>query len=285
MDPYNEHDRKVLSPVDVPKTPDDEERVAPPEAVEEESGIERDPTTEEETGDETTLIDHLSELRGQLMKSALVFLTFLILVFSTIHWWFPFITKGEELVILGPLEVIKFYSTISFALALGLSLPWVIHFLWQFVAPGLEEKEASFLKLYAPVMGLLFIGGLAFGFYVVHPLSYHFLLKLGAINFDLMITAEQYVTFLLFTTLPLGFLFELPVAVLFLASIGLITSDNLTQARKWAYVTIAVVSAVITPPDFISQLIVLIPMAILYEASVAIVKRMERAEQRKEATE
>lgn len=134
-------------------------------------------------------------------------------------------------------------------------------------------------------MGLLFIGGLAFGFYVVHPLSYHFLLKLGAINFDLMITAEQYVTFLLFTTLPLGFLFELPVAVLFLASIGLITSDNLTQARKWAYVTIAVVSAVITPPDFISQLIVLIPMAILYEASVAIVKRMERAEQRKEATE
>lgn len=58
MDPYNEHDRKVLSPVDVPKTPDDEERVAPPEAVEEESGIERDPTTEEETGDETTLIDH-----------------------------------------------------------------------------------------------------------------------------------------------------------------------------------------------------------------------------------
>src|SRR5699024_4940541 len=119
-------------------------------------------------------------LRGQLMKSALVFLTFLILVFSTIHWWFPFITKGEELVILGPLEVIKFYSTISFALALGLSLPWVIHFLWQFVAPGLEEKEANFLKLYAPVMGLLFIGGLAFGFYVVHPLSYHFLLKLGA---------------------------------------------------------------------------------------------------------
>ena len=82
--------------------------------------------------------------------------------------------------------------------------------------------------------------------------------------------------FFLMTTVPLGLLFELPIVAMFLATIGLLTADSMKKVRKWSYLSLAVISALITPPDFISQLIVLIPMILLYEASIYIVMYAER---------
>lgn len=233
---------------------------------------------------EPNLVDHLTELRSQLMKSAVVFIVFFILVFSTINIWFPYVTKGHQLIILSPLEVVSFYMTISLSIAFGLSIPFVCYFLWKFVKPGLNEKESRFLSLYSPVMLVLFVIGIAFGYFIVNPLSYNFLTSLGAINFDVMISAHEYVRFLLFTTLPIGLMFELPMVAMFLASIGLLTVDTLRKVRKWSYVSLAIISALITPPDFISQLIVLIPMIVLYEVSIRLVARIEKREQLKEST-
>lgn len=226
--------------------------------------------------DEPSLVDHLSDLRKQLIKSAVVFIFFLIAVFSTINIWFPFVTRGHELIVLGPLEVVKFYMSVSTVLAFCLSLPFLCHFLWAFVKPGLNERESRFLGLYSPVMMVLFIVGVAFGYFIVNPLSYHFLISLGAMNFNVMISAQEYMSFLLMTTVPLGLLFELPIAALFLSTIGLLTADSMKKVRKWSYISLAVISALITPPDFLSQLIVLIPMALLYEASIYIVLSAER---------
>jgi len=144
------------------------------------------------------------------------------------------------------------------------------------VKPGLNERESQFLSLYSPVMLLLFLGGIAFGYFIVNPLSYNFLVALGAMNFTVMVSAQEYASFLLMTTVPLGLLFELPIVALFLATIGLLTSDSMKKVRKWSYLSLAVISALITPPDFISQLIVLIPMMLLYEASIYIVRSTER---------
>ena len=223
-----------------------------------------------------SLVDHLTDLRKQLVKSAAVFLFFLIAVFSSINLWFPYITRGHELIILGPLEVVKFYMSISTALAFGLSIPFLCHFLWQFVKPGLNERESRFLSLYSPVMLLLFLVGVSFGYFIVNPLSYKFLVSLGAVNFNVMVSAQEYISFLLMTTMPIGILFELPIVALFLAAIGLLTAESMKKVRKWSYLAIAIVSALITPPDFVSQLIVLIPMALLYEASIYIVLYTER---------
>lgn len=223
-----------------------------------------------------TLVEHLTELRRQLIKSAIVFVLFFIAMFSTINFWFPFITRGHELIVLSPMDVVTFYVSISAALAFGLALPFLCHFLWQFVKPGLHEKESHFLSLYSPVMFLLFIGGLSFGYFVVNPLSYQFLVSLGELNFTVMVSAKEYVSFLLLTTMPIGLLFELPIIAMFLSATGLLTSDTMKNFRKWSYVTLAVVSALITPPDFLSQLIVLIPMIILYEASIFIVLYTEK---------
>ncbi|MCJ1909564.1 twin-arginine translocase subunit TatC [Planococcus ruber] len=276
MDPYGE--RKLISPLHKkavqPEIPAEKIPEAPAAEI-----TAAEPPTEPPKGPSEepveTLVDHLGELRKQLIKSAFVFLFFLLLVFSTLNFWFPYVVRGHDLVILGPLEIIKFYTSISVTLALGLSLPFLSHFLWQFVKPGLKEEESKFLGLYSPVMLLLFILGVAFGYFILNPLSYQFLVGLGAANFAVMISANEYVHFLIMTTVPLGLLFELPIVALFLSSIGILTSTSMKNVRRWSYLVLAIVSALITPPDFISQLLVLIPMAILYEASIYLVKKME----------
>ncbi|ARF14049.1 twin-arginine translocase subunit TatC [Sporosarcina ureae] len=294
MDPYSDQNRKNSNPLD--KKAKDEEAALPDHSAETSSTeqqavpekLKPEPQPEEprmpppeEPKDEKAdadpaLIEHLTDLRKQLIKSVVVFFIFFIAVFSTINLWFPYVTRGYTLIVLSPLEVISFYTTISAAMAFGLSVPFVCHFLWQFVKPGLTQKEGRFLSLYSPAILLLFVGGLAFGYYVVNPLSYNFLVKLGKMNFDVMITAKEYARFLLMTTMPIGLLFELPIVALFLSAIGILTSETMKKVRKWSYVTLGVVSALITPPDFLSQLIILIPMIALYEASIFIVMKTEK---------
>ncbi|MGG3448489.1 twin-arginine translocase subunit TatC [Domibacillus aminovorans] len=268
MDPYGDHNRKILSPLDKVSM----EEVAVSQV--QESAVTDRPNELSELG--TSLVEHLTDLRKQLIKSTVVFLFFFIIVFSSINFWFPYVTRGHELIILGPLEVIKFYMSISLALSLGLSLPFVSHFLWQFVKPGLNEKESRFIGFYSPAMLLLFIAGVAFGYFVVNPLSYQFLISMGSLNFNVMVSAQEYIRFLLMSTVPLGLLFEMPIVALFLAAIGILTAETMRKVRKWSYLIIAVLSAVITPPDFISQLLVMFPMILLYEISIYIVTFIER---------
>ncbi|WOV85031.1 twin-arginine translocase subunit TatC [Sporosarcina jeotgali] len=286
MDPYGDHNRKILSPLDKidkmkPEAPTETKPTAvdaevpqTPEIPKQEEPQSELPDVQE--GENPSLVEHLSELRKQLIKSLAVFLLFFIAAFSTINVWFPYITRGYKLIILSPMEVISFYTTISAALAFGLSVPFLCHFLWQFVKPGLNEKESRFLSLYSPAILLLFVTGLVFGYYVVNPLSYNFLVNLGKMNFDVMVSAQEYARFLLLTTMPIGLLFELPVVALFLSAIGILTSGSMKKVRKWSYVVLGVISALITPPDFFSQLIILIPMIGLYEASIFLVMRTEK---------
>lgn len=277
MDPYGES--KLISPLTKKKVPleklSGKQTATAQHHIEESSGKAPVPEPPQQDDHVETLIDHLGDLRKQLIKSLLVFGMFLIIVFSTLNLWFPYVVKGHDLVILGPLEVIKFYTSISLTLALGLSLPFLCHFLWQFVKPGLKEEESQFIGLYSPVMLMLFVLGVAFGYFIVNPLSYRFLVSLGAANFAVMISASEYIHFLIMTTIPLGLLFEMPIVALFLSSIGILTSVSMKKVRKWSYLVLAIVSALITPPDFISQLLVLIPMAVLYEGSIYIVRKME----------
>lgn len=225
MDPYQEH-RNVRSPLDKKPVNTEDEKQSTVKNQERDEVVK---TTEPQP----SLVDHLNDLRKQLIKSIATFLSFFLFIFVTINKWFPLITRGHELVVLGPMEVVTFYMSISAALAFGLSLPFLCHFLWQFVKPGLNEKESQFLGLYSPVMLLLFAGGIAFGYFVVNPLSYHFLVSLGAVNFTVMVSAQEYAKFLLMTTLPIGLLFELPIVAMFLSAIGLLTSASLKKVRKW----------------------------------------------------
>ncbi|WP_342542846.1 twin-arginine translocase subunit TatC [Paenisporosarcina sp. FSL H8-0542] len=263
MDPYEHHDKKILSPLDKKLV---EEVGATTEMVDEDA-IE---------SDEGTLVDHLTDLRKQIIKSVSVFLFFFIVVLSTINLWFPLVTRGNELIVLGPLEVVKFYMSISSALSLGFSLPFIFHFIGQFVKPGLNHTESRFIGIYSPLMLVLFVVGISFGYFVVNPLSYQFLINIGEVNFEVMVSASEYIHFLLMTTVPLGLLFELPIIAMFLSAIGVLTSVNMRKVRKWSYVILAIISTTVTPPDFISDFMVLIPMILLYEISIVLVAKLER---------
>jgi sec-independent protein translocase protein TatC len=259
MDPYEFQNKKIISPLDKPVVVEVKDAII--EVIEPKEG--------------GSLVDHLTDLRKQIIKSVAVFLIFFIGVFSTLNMWFPYVTRGNDLIVLGPLEVVKFYMSISSTIALGLSLPFLFHFIWQFVKPGLNTKESRFIGLYSPLMLILFVLGIAFGYYVVNPLSYQFLINIGEVNFDVMVSAGEYIHFLIMTTVPLGLLFELPIIAMFLSAIGILTSKKMKNVRKWSYVILGVVSTLMTPPDFVSDLLVMIPMILLYEISIIVVKKLE----------
>lgn len=228
------------------------------------------------------LTDHLEDLRWVLIKSAIVIVVWFMVIFSTVGWWFPVVSKGAEIVVLGPFEVIRFYLRTAGAMSIGLSIPFICWFLWQFMRPGLEDKETQFLKGSLPVMLLLFVAGLSFGYFIVHPLSYFFLIEMGEQNFNVLVTADEYMSFLLITTIPFGLVFQLPVVVLFLHHIELLTVEVMTTMRKYAYFILIVITALIAPPDIFTHLVTLIPMILLYEISILLIKRRERKQAAKE---
>lgn len=232
---------------------------------------------------DATLIEHLDDLRSMLIKSAVVFVLFFLLIFLTIQYWFPYLSKGHDLIVRGPFEVIRFYIRTAGALGIGLSLPFICSFLWQFMRPGLVDKETQFLKSYFPLMFLLFLGGLSFGYFVVHPISYYFLIQMGEQNFEVLVTADEYMSFLLISTMPMGLIFQLPVVVLFLHHIELLDSALMKKVRKYVYFALLIVTALIAPPDFFTHLITVSPMIVLYEISIYIVMIRERRARKKAA--
>lgn len=229
-----------------------------------------------------TFSGHLEALRAVLIKSAITIAIIFIIIFSTVSWWFSFIGKGADIVVMGPFEVIRFYFRTSGAISIGLSIPFMLFYLWQFVRPRLVPKEMKIMHSLLPLMILLFLIGLLFGYFVVHPISYFALIGMGEQNFDVLITADEYMSFLLVTTIPLGLVFQLPLVFLFLNYLELLDSEIMGNVRKFAYFGLLVITALIAPPDIFSHLLTLSPMIILYEVSIMLVKRKEAGDREKE---
>ena len=222
-----------------------------------------------------TFSGHLEALRAVLFKSAITIAVIFIIIFSTVGWWFSFIGKGADIVVMGPFEVIRFYFRTSGALSIGLAIPFMLFYLWQFARPRLIPKEKKIMHSMLPLMILLFLIGLLFGYFVVHPISYFALIGMGEQNFDVLITADEYMSFLLVTTIPLGLVFQLPLVVLFLNYLELLDSEIMRSVRKFAYFGLLVITALIAPPDIFSHLLMLTPMILLYEFSIILVRRKE----------
>lgn len=229
-----------------------------------------------------TFSGHLEALRAVLFKSAITIAVIFIIIFSTVGWWFSFVGKGADIVVMGPFEVIRFYFRTSGALSIGLAIPFMLYYLWQFVKPRLIPKEIKIMHSMLPLMILLFLAGLLFGYFVVHPISYFALIGMGEKNFDVLITADEYMSFLLVTTIPLGLVFQLPLVFLFLNYLELLDSEIMRNVRKFAYFGLLVITALIAPPDIFSHLLTLTPMIILYEVSIILVKRKEARDREKE---
>jgi sec-independent protein translocase protein TatC len=153
------------------------------------------------------------------------------------------------------------------------AFPWVLYQVWRFISPGLKSTEKKYSSGFIIVCSLLFFIGVTFGYFVIAPLSVHFMMTY---NLSPEISTEpslsSYIGYIRASILASGLLFELPVIIYFLTKIGLATPEGLRKNRKFALVIVLIVAAVITPPDIASQIIVAIPVLILYEVSIFISK-------------
>lgn len=233
---------------------------------------------------EMELLDHLNELRKRLIIVGSCFLLLLVVSFIFVQDIYHWLVKDIpfELTVLSPTEIIWVYLMIAGICAIGGTIPIFAWQLWLFVKPGLTPKEQKVTLAYIPALFVLFIAGLSFGYFVILPIVLNFLMNLSADMFNMMFTTEKYFQFMMRMTLPFSILFELPVVIMFLTSLGIIDPYKLSKLRKYAYFVLVVISVLISPPDFLSDIIVAIPLLILYELSIMLSKIVYKRKQKKE---
>ena len=164
-----------------------------------------------------------------------------------------------------------------------ISFPYVIYQLWKFISPGMHENERKHSSGFIITSSLLFFLGVLFGYYIICPLSINFLANYSISPLvDNQIDIGSYISLVRATALASGIIFELPIIIYFLTKVGLVTPESLKKYRKYALVVVLIVAAVITPPDIASQIIVAIPILVLYQVSIYISKIVIRNQKRKE---
>lgn len=224
----------------------------------------------QKSGKEMNVVGHLSELRNRLMVTAFAFVGFFILAFVNIKDIYGFFEQDIpfQLTVTSPGDIIWIYFTIAGLGALVATLPFLSLQIWLFVKPGLTKTERKVSLSYIPAIFLLFVFGLFFGYFMFVKLILPFLLSLNDGMFNELFTVEKYFRFLFRVSIPFAILFELPILIMFLTSIGILTPTFLRKMRKYAYFALLIVGALVTPPDVVLQLVVAIPLFILYEISI-----------------
>ena len=227
------------------------------------------------------LIGHFEELRKRLIFVLGTFILLFIVSFIYVQDIYHWLVKDLEvkLAILGPSEILWVYMILSSVAAIAGTIPMAAYQTWLFVRPALKETERKVTLAYIPALFLLFFMGICFGYFVIFPMVYHFLLSMSEEMFMTFFTTEKYFKFLINMTLPFGFLFELPVIIMFLTSVGVLNPYRLQKIRKYSYFVLILIAIFITPPDFLSDILVVIPLLFLYECSVLLSKVVYRRKQ------
>lgn len=225
--------------------------------------------------DEKTMpfMDHLEDLRRCLIKCLLTVVTFSIGSFVFSKHVMDFLTAPypDKLIFLSPTEGFMIQIKVSFFAGLIISLPFLFAFLWQFIAPGLYKKERTITKLFILLTSLCFLVGAAFAYYIFIPLGLKFLLGYQTESLVANITIDKYLSFVTMIILTFGLIFEMPILAYLLSYLELLTPKFMRKYRPHAIVLIFIVAAVITPTvDPFNQILLGIPLTILYEISIVV---------------
>ena len=222
---------------------------------------------------ELSFLDHLEELRKRVIRCL-----FFIIMFSIVAYFFSekiinFVSKPiPHLYFMSPTEAFAIRIKLSLIVGVIVSVPVIFYQAWQFVVPGLLEKE---VKIVIPVVvssTIFFLIGAVFCFFLVLPVGLKFLLGFGTEKLSPLIKITDYINFISYMTLAFGAVFELPVLSYFLAKIGVISAPTLRKGRRYAIVIILILAAALTPgPDIFSQLMLAGPLYVLYEISIIVV--------------
>ena len=228
---------------------------------------------------EMSFLDHLEELRSRIFKALIS-----VIIFGTITaiyvdeivrnvLFYHLKQLNLKVQVLSPYGIVLLYMEVIIVSAFIFSMPAILHQIWKFIAPALLKKERVYIGWITFFTSFCFFSGIAFGYFVLIPTAMNFFATFGTDLIALNISADKYISFVLTLSLAAGILFEMPMVAYFLSKIGILTPAFMRHYRRHAIVVILIVSAIVTPtPDIITQMLLAMPMFLLYELSIIISK-------------
>lgn len=242
--------------------------------------------TKKKENDSLTVVGHLSEFRKHLLYSVLVFLAVSIVSFNYSE---AIVTnlinkaKNTQFVYLSPAELFSSYIRLSLVMGLVVSLPYLLYRVWLFLRPGLYDTEKKAIRNSLALGLVLFLIGMVFAYEIVLPMSLRFFEGFQMPGVQSAVGFANYFSYVMNLVFAFGIVFELPIVVVLLTSLGVVKSDFLARHRKYVLLIVLIVAAVITPPDIVSQILLAIPMMLLFELGIRLGRNIERRKERKRA--
>lgn len=223
---------------------------------------------------------HLAELRTRLIRSFIAVGACFLISYAYIEQIFEFLMRpmlqamppGAPLVFTGLTEGFFTYFKLAMVSGVCLASPVILYQFWRFIAPGLLEHEKKYALPFVVSVTIFFLLGTAFCYYVVFPSVFRFLLSFSSDIVRPMPSIKDYLSFSSKLLLTFGLIFEYPPLIFFLAKVGVVRGTWLAGQRRYAIVLIFIISAVITPPDVVSQILMALPMMALYELGIIIAR-------------
>ena len=230
---------------------------------------------DEEELAEGTLLSHLVELRGRLLKvAAAVIVVFVVLlpfsrrIFEIVSAPLVDVLPGGQMIATEVASPLLTPFKLTFFVALFVAMPIVLYQLWAFVAPGLYKNEKSFAFPLLASSIVLFYAGIAFAYFVVFPLIFGFMTAVAPEGVEVMTDISSYLSFITLIVLAFGLAFEVPIATVLMVWTGLTTPKKLAKARPYVFLGAFIVGMFLTPPDVISQTLLAVPVYLLFELGI-----------------
>ncbi len=227
--------------------------------------------------DQLTLVEHLDELRTRIIVCLVVLTVAFGLCFWQNHLLLeiasrPLPSDHEKLLTFGVAEPFTITITVAAYGALILSLPVLIYQLYAYVLPAFSDRERRVVLPIVLLAPVLFLAGVAFAYYLVMPAAVKFLLNFNDSQFNVQVRARDYYSFFSTTMLAGGIVFQLPLAILAVTRLGIVSVEQISRNRRYAYLIIAIVAAALPGVDPVSMLIEMVPLLVLFELSILIAR-------------
>ena len=259
---------------------------------------------------EMSFLEHLEELRWHIIRSLIAIVSGGIVLFLFQRWMFDVVIFGptrkdflsyrvicsiSEQVGLGNLmcftppnfekiaigfgEPFIMSIKVSFVLGFIIAFPYVLYEFWKFIKPGLYAEERKAARGMVGICSFLFLLGVLFGYYIIAPFAVNFLAGYSIPGVQNTPTMSSFINYMIMFTAPAGLIFELPIVVYFLSKVGLVTPESMKKYRRHAIIGVLLLAALITPPDVVTQFLIGIPLFILYEVSIIVSARVNKAQE------
>ena len=221
------------------------------------------------------IVEHLVELRSALLRSVIAIVVFFLVLFPFADDIYTFIAApivqaipGSNLIAIGVISPFLTPLKMSLFLAIYLAMPYLLYQLWSFTAPALYRHEKKLIMPLVISSTILFYIGLLFSFYIVFPVIFTFLSSVGPESVDFAPDIQYYLDFILKVSFAFGVAFEVPIATILLIMFGATTAERLKKNRSYVIIGSFVVGMILTPPDIISQILIAIPIWLLFEVGL-----------------